>query len=358
LLWRLYDAVAEQVDRRVGWDRLPLPLGLAVLVGIRNKLRRENLYDTGRVPAVDGPVPEPAGAARTTARSSDGAYNDLDHPTMGMAGARFGRNVPLDRTLRESESRLLSPNPRVASRRLLTRHEFRSAPALNSLAASWVQFMIRDWFSHGSGPREDPWRLPLDADDDWPTPPLTIPRVRQDPTRPPGSEAYPPTFVNVNSAWWDASSIYGNSRQQQLELRAGAEGKLRVVEGAAVPTPDSAQDPSREPGFWLGLVMLAALFQREHNAICDRLRAEYPNWGDEDLFQVARLVNSALIAKIHTVEWTPAIISHPTTVVALRANWWGVASERVKKLLGRITSSEIISGIPGSPTNHFGCRTA
>jgi hypothetical protein len=70
------------------------------------------------------------------------------------------------------------------------------------------------------------------------------------------------------------------------------------------------------------------LFAKEHNAICDRLRAEYPSWPDDELFERARLVNAALLAKIHTVEWTPLVISHPTTRVALPANWWGLAGER------------------------------
>src|SRR5947209_10280305 len=50
MLVRAYDALAEKVDRRFGWDRLPVPLGLAVLGGLRNKLRRENLYDTSALP--------------------------------------------------------------------------------------------------------------------------------------------------------------------------------------------------------------------------------------------------------------------------------------------------------------------
>jgi hypothetical protein len=100
--------------------------------------------------------------------------------------------------------------------------------------------------------------------------------------------------------------------------------------------------------------MLATLFTLEHNAICDRLKADYPRWGDEELFQRARLINAALLAKIHTMEWTPAIISHPTTKVALRANWFGIAEERIHKLLGRISTSEVVSGIPGSPTEHYG----
>src|ERR671920_223014 len=100
--------------------------------------------------------------------------------------------------------------------------------------------------------------------------------------------------------------------------------------------------------------MLITLFAREHNAVCDRLKAEYPHWDDEELFQRARLVVAALMAKIHTAEWTPAVISHPTTVYALRANWFGVAGEKIARNFGRISDSEVISGIPGAATEHYG----
>jgi hypothetical protein len=59
------------------------------------------------------------------------------------------------------------------------------------------------------------------------------------------------------------------------------------------------------------------------------------------------------MAKIHTVEWTPAIIAHPTTRVGMRLNWWGI-SERLKRSVGRISTDELISGVVGSPTNHNG----
>jgi hypothetical protein len=96
------------------------------------------------------------------------------------------------------------------------------------------------------------------------------------------------------------------------------------------------------------------LFVLEHNAICDGLKQAYPGWTDEELYQRARLVLSALIAKIHTAEWTPAIIAHPTTVAALHANWWGLAGQKVRQTFGRISSSEVISGIPGTATDQFG----
>ena len=37
--------VAQTTDRWVGWFRLPKPLGLAVLIGLREQLRADNLYD-------------------------------------------------------------------------------------------------------------------------------------------------------------------------------------------------------------------------------------------------------------------------------------------------------------------------
>ena len=106
--------------------------------------------------------------------------------------------------------------------------------------------------------------------------------------------------------------------------------------------------------FWVGLALLHSLFMREHNAICDHLHAAHPDLEDDELFDKARLVVAALMAKIHTVDWTPAIIAHPTTVRGMRANWWGLEGEKLDRRFGRLTSNEVIRGIPGSPTNHHG----
>ena len=61
------------------------------------------------------------------------------------------------------------------------------------------------------------------------------------------------------------------------------------------------------------------------------------------------------MAKIHTVEWTPAILAHPALKIAMNANWWGLAGETLNKLVGRISkTSEAISGIPGSGAEQDG----
>jgi len=101
--------------------------------------------------------------------------------------------------------------------------------------------------------------------------------------------------------------------------------------------------------------LLHTLFALEHNSICDLLKKSYPSWTGDQIFDKARLINCALMAKIHTVEWTPAILAHPTLRIAMDANWWGLVGESLTKKLGRLSkTSEVISGIPGSGVDHFG----
>jgi Animal haem peroxidase len=349
--WRAYDAVAQALDRRVGWYKLPVPLGLAVLIGVRNILRQKNLYDTDQLPSTGVPPLPPFKPEYRTQRTADGTYNDLERPEMGRAKSRFGRNVPLDKVQRQD---VLDPNPRVVSRELLTRTKFQPATTLNAMAAAWLQFMIKDWFSHGTGPTDDQWEVPLPPGDDFPDNPLKIPKTPRDPTRPEGDD-WPPTFLNFDSPWWDGSQLYGVDEEAQKRVRSGEDGKLRIGAQDQIPYPSEKQaDPRQVPGFWLGLSLFARLFALEHNAICERLKQAYPSWNDEALFQRARLINAAVLAKIHTVEWTPAVIAHPTTVIAMHANWYGLAGKRITDAFGRISPEEVISGIPGSETNHYG----
>jgi hypothetical protein len=356
LWWRIYDEAAQAADRAFGWDKLPRPLGLLVLIGLRNILRQRNLYDTSALPSAVAPKVAAPGPETLTTRTPDGSYNDLGHSAMGMAGTRFGRNVPLRYGNAEAPDKILEPNPREVSRELLTRHEFIPATTLNLLAAAWIQFMVKDWFSHGAGDPQHHFELPLADDDPWPQRPLQVLKTLPDPTRA-SDDGGPQTFLNSETHWWDASQLYGGGKtaQDQLPRRSGEDGKLLIGPGNRLVFPDDpALSPAFVPGWWLGLNMMGTIFVREHNAIADALKAAYPQWTDEDLYQRARLITAALIAKIHTAEWTPAIIAHPTTILGMSANWWGLEGKRIHQLFGRITNSEVISGIPGSDTDHYG----
>ena len=346
--------LAHTVDRRVGWHRLPVPLSLGVLALMRKRLRDENLFDTGQptglqVPQVNG-SPEPH---YLTSRTWDGTFNDLSDPLMGSTGSRFGRNVPLEHTFPEVEPRLSTPNVRTISRELMTRTTFIPATSLNVLAAAWIQFEVHDWFSHGPNDLKEPYEIPVADDDEWPEHPMIIRRTPRDPTCPVGSAQ---TWVTGDTHWWDSSQIYGRDREFADKARTGEGGKLRVDPEGTLPVElEEGLDYADVPGtMWAGLYALHVLFTLEHNAIADRLRAEYPTWSDEELYDKARLVNSALIAKIHTLDWTPAITATPTLRLAMKGNWWGLAGEWMRRHLGRIAESEVISGIPGSAADHHG----
>lgn len=352
-MWRYYRATAEALDRWRGWDRLPTPVALPVLIALRDSLRRDNLFDTSTLPTKEPAVVPPFTPEVLTSRTLDGSYNDLSAPATGMAGSRFGRNVPLEAARRPEPVEVLEPSPREVSRRLMTREKLVAATSVNALVAPWLQWMIRDWFSHGKSPTDDPWRIELAEDDPWQERPMLVMRAPEDPTRADGLQS-PRSSLNTSTHWWDASQIYGTTQEYQRESRTYEGGKLRIEANGMLPTPKSNHPTAEEPGFWLGLVPLQTLFTREHNAVCDMLAESYPSWQDEELFQRARLVVAALIAKIHTVEWTPAVISHPATVIGMRANWWGLAGERLSEVFGRLSDSEVVSGIPGADTQHYG----
>src|ERR671912_2440130 len=192
LLWwaRLYgmsllERLTGWASTTTRWSELPWPLGLLTILTYRDRLRRENLYDTESATAKDVPAPEDT--RYLTARTADGTYNDLENPRMGSAGTRFGRNVPPARTYPDNE-RLMQPNPRTVSRELLTRRTLIPAESLNLLAASWIQFMLHDWLSHGPSPKDNPWEVPLHDDDEWPESPMRTLRTKEDPTRTPQEE--------------------------------------------------------------------------------------------------------------------------------------------------------------------------
>jgi hypothetical protein len=345
--------VFAALNRRVPWYRLPKWLGFVNLAMLRSVLRERNLHDTSLLPS------HPSGSLPAASpdvlrwRTADGSFNDLSDPTMGRAGTRFARNVPLGHAYPDTHE-LLDPNPRLVSRELLTRRRFVAAESLNALAAAWIQFQVHDWFSHGDSDPSDPIIVPIEPDDDWPgDKPMRIGRTRPDPTRSDAPPAGPPTYVNKVTHWWDASQLYGSDLATQKRVRAGQGGKLEVDAKGLLPVDQRGIEITGvNDNWWLGLSLLHHLFTLEHNAICDRLHAEYPDWDDERLFQTARLINAALIAKIHDVEWVPTVLAHPTVQKGLYASWWGLLGKWVATHIGRFHASAMFGGIPGSATSH------
>src|SRR5437763_1767142 len=53
--WRAFNKVMIWIDRSIGWDKVPTPLGFLVILGVQNVLRQRSLYDTTEQPAVNAP---------------------------------------------------------------------------------------------------------------------------------------------------------------------------------------------------------------------------------------------------------------------------------------------------------------
>jgi hypothetical protein len=331
------------------WYELPFPAAAPKLIAIRNELRSKNLHDTEDPPLEVLAVP--AAVDGQTLRTNDGIYNDLRCPRMGSAGVRFGRNVPLSETMPDTAN-LLTPNPRTVSLELLTRTTFQPAEIVNVLAAAWIQFQVHDWFMHKKGVWTNTHDIPLADSDTWHERPMRIPVTPADIPKNPDSTR-PPAYSNQNTHWWDGSQVYGSTTAEQAALRLGRDGKVMVGDDGRLgfdPTTGREITGFTENA-WVGLSLLHGVFAMEHNAVCAMLKRQNVHWDDERVFQQARLIISALLARIHTVEWTPAILPNPITAAALRTNWRGLLGD-LQKVFTHLNDNELLGGIPGSPTDH------
>lgn len=350
------------------WYRRPLLLGILTLAYMRERLNANNLkntYPDGVLTGfVEGDLTPPPGVQFF--RTADGTWNNLANPKEGAAGTRFLRNVKPSAIRPASGDELMTPNPRELSRIFLTRGAtMKEVPFLNLLAAAWIQFQNHDWVNHGEVLYNDLWEIPLAADDParqrFGQTKMFVGKTQPDPTYRPGQESTPITFINEVTHWWDGSQIYGSDQATVDRLRSGVDGKLRLNADGTLPVGAKGVE---ETGFvrnwWIGLTIFHTLFAREHNAICDHLKAAYPTWDDTRLFNVARLINAAVMAKIHSVEWTPAILPNQGLDAGLNANWYGLLTNFFSTGQQRKTVAPInirnpeLGGVVGNPIDKHG----
>ncbi len=266
--------------------------------------------------------------------------------------------------------------------------DYQKAPFFNVLAAFWIQFMTHDWFSHMDEGRNKPGLVSAGCDEE-----AQALGCRPDDQREaalfaeesaPGSFKHAgkeylkrahKTTSNTVTAWWDASQIYGyDSISVKRALRDSVDAaKLLQPEGylplfsectpkCSVQPQWQGQEAAAFPDNWnIGLSFYHNVFIREHNTIVDefrRLQKETPDRdsglrnpsdpqtvityaqaSDEEIFNVARLVVSAEIAKIHTIEWTTQLLYGEPLYLGMNSNWNGlfnVEEDDVSKVLRKI----------------------
>ena len=352
-------AIFRAVNRYWPWYRLPVRLGLLNLEALRHVLRNRNLFDSEvrEAPPQARPVPPvPPGEDLRVTRTFSGTSNDLSAPEMGSVGSAFGRNLRPD----PRPDLFDEPSPIAVSQQLLYRDTFRPARSLNLLAAAWIQFQVHDWVNHPRYPLgQDDIRVPLPPGMTWTNTPDGP--VEQEmriagnvPFDGPGPNPMSPVFPNATTPWWDGSELYGADLVTSNQLRAGA--KLRLTCEGYLPEDSSGLAITGfNQSWWLGLSILHTLFAREHNLLCDELRIHYRHWSDERVYQTARLIVSALIAKIHTIEWTPAILGTEVIDIGMNMNWSGPPARDWLTRLGIwLIDSHASVGIPQTMPDHNG----
>jgi Animal haem peroxidase len=344
------------INRWSDWHRLPLRMSLLNLDMFRFVLRRDNLINpaAAEAPPTTRPVPIQPTEDDRLQRDFDGRYNDLSAPEMGAVGQCFGRNLqPVYQPELFDE-----PNAITVAESLLKRHAFIPARSLNILAASWIQFQVHDWVAHERyALGKTDVRVPLPSGFEWRNTPdgrkAKEMRIAGNKAIVEGKDGLQRVFGNTVSHWWDGSEVYGSSADQAQRLRQGA--KINLPDGF-LPTDMSGMDVTGfSESWWLGLSALHTLFAREHNLLCDELHRHYPLWSDDRVYNTARLIVSALIAKIHTVEWTPAILATRAIDIALKNNWYGPPAKDWTTKLGLwLLDQQSLTGIPATKPDHHG----
>jgi hypothetical protein len=120
--------------------------------------------------------------------------------------------------------------------------------------------------------------------------------------------------LNFRTSFLDLDSLYGRTAAEALILREEAGGRMLLTQqGLPMRTSSGSwMVADGRTGQHLGLLALHTLLLREHNRFAAKLADEFPTWGDEDLYQGARL-------------WTVARAQHIT-----------ITSEYLQILLGEV----------------------
>ncbi|KAI3882878.1 hypothetical protein MKX03_013669 [Papaver bracteatum] len=204
--------------------------------------------------------------------------------------------------------KLLKPDPMVVAIKLLRRKSYKdTGKQFNMIAASWIQFMIHDWIDHLEETNQIELTAPEEVASQCPLKSFKFYKTKEVPT---GFYDIKQGSLNTRTPWWDGSAIYGSNSKWLSKVRTYKDGKLKISEdGLLMHDKDGVAISGDVRNSWAGVSVLQALFIKEHNAVSDALKIcrEYHELDDEDLYRHARLVTSAVIAKVHTIDWTVRI---------------------------------------------------
>ena len=208
------------------------------------------------------------------------------------------------------------------------------------------------------------------------------------------------TTRNFVTAWWDASQVYGYDERSRRRVNRDPADRAKLLMqllsrqnkggdkqgylpvfgprcvGATTNRPCDPINPEWNgqeavafPDNWtVGLSFYHNLFAREHNQFVDAFRGlakevpegdsglrnpatpdkiiTYREVSEDELFEATRLVVAAVIAKIHTIEWTTQLLYDEPLFIGMNSNWSGLfkdnklASAVTARLVKRLSRSD------------------
>lgn len=267
-------------------------------------------------------------------RSFDGTSNNEDNPEWGASFSHLQRLGDADYADGVSE-----PNgqDRLGAREIsnIVSVQDDGVDIINEFGTTDWLWQWGQWIDHDlsitDGATEEEFNIEVEAGDIWFDPNGTgeivmevFRAVYDEETG--TSVDNPREQENENTSWIDASMVYGSDDERAMAIRVGEDSPfLATSEGNLLPF--NVDELTNANGFvtdpttlflggdvrvneTVGLTVMHTLFVREHNRVAALLQDEFPDASGEQIFQSARRVVIAEIAKITFDEYLPALVGN------------------------------------------------
>ncbi|VDK18028.1 unnamed protein product [Anisakis simplex] len=302
-----------------------------VSLAVPRRLTPNNIMRDG---CVQSNLPNPCAADicyHKNYRTFDGSCNNLRDSLKGAAFTPFIRLLPPDyddriNAVSDSISRE-RPNPRFISRALLSSRRSIASRA-SSMLMQFGQFLSHDMSKNKLDGRctcqggSECISISLSEMDSRRHKSPCIPLKRSIRVCGTGIHGVPRQQMNLNTAFIDASQVYGSDAITQRKFRAGVRSGLSMIPigGRMFPPMDGRNTFNTgddRSNLFVGLAALHTVFVRLHNKfvslqilsmIDSVLRTMNKKWDEDRLFQETRKVVGAIMQVITYQEFLPALL--------------------------------------------------
>lgn len=255
---------------------------------------------------VPAPQPAPPPKPAMNYRSIDGSGNNLINTQLNSRGATFSRIGTAHFSDRVWAIRAGLPNARTISNLVVAGNgDAPNAEGLSGMMYAWGQFIDHD-INLTLSDNVNHIDISIPAGDAVLSGSISLTRAVIDPLT--GVAGKPALATNNVTGWLDGSMVYGSDAATAAGLRTAdghlltsAGNNLPILNGAFVAGDIRAQENP-------DLTAVQTLLMREHNRQVDLLKLAHPDWTGDQLYNQARAIVTAEIARITYNEFLPHLL--------------------------------------------------